>query len=186
MFRGFTNRMESGYLLCDVVNLVGESERTSSSTAVYLHLRALTLSFLQNWTEDSCPVTLPSFEIDNEHATPSFLAAYFMNSRVWSDFSAESIGLGSRRQRVNQKRLLEQRLLLPPMALQRIIEDVLEKYQNNAPVNEGRDAAVLMLSEMRNIFSDSASPLPSSVSGTCIARYISSNGASASEPLGPL
>ena len=77
-----------------------------------------------------------------------------MNSRVWSDLSSKSIGLGSRRQRVNQKRLLEHTLLLPPMALQRIVDDVFEKYRNTSLVNEGRDAAVLMLSEIRNTFAE--------------------------------
>ena len=96
----------------------------------------------------------PSFDIDNRHATPGFLAAYFMNSQVWSELSSKSIGLGSRRQRVNQKRLLEHKLLLPPMASQRIIDDVFEKYKNTSPVNEGRDAGVLMLSEMRNTFAE--------------------------------
>ena len=97
----------------------------------------------------------PSFDIDNESATPSFLAAYFMNSRVWSELSSESIGLGSRRQRVNQKRLLEQRLLLPPIALQRNLGAVFEKYRSILSVNEGRKtAAVLMNSEMRNTFAE--------------------------------
>lgn len=74
----------------------------------------------------------PSFDIDAQAATPEFLAAFFMNPHVWTDLQAGSLGLGSRRQRVNQKHLVEYEIWLPPLAWQHRIGDVFEKFQINA------------------------------------------------------
>lgn len=60
----------------------------------------------------------PAFKIDPAKATAEFLAAYFSSPKVWSDLAHGSLGLGSRRQRVNQKHLLNQKLFLPPLGYQ--------------------------------------------------------------------
>ena len=75
----------------------------------------------------------PSFDIRENMATPGFVSAYFQDRRVWTDFSADSIGLGSRRQRVNQRHLLEQFIWLPPLGWQRQISRVLQELAFVAP-----------------------------------------------------
>ena len=75
----------------------------------------------------------PSFDIRENMATPGFVSAYFQDRRVWTDFSADSIGLGSRRQRVNQRHLLEQFIWLPPLGWQRQIGRVLQNLAFVAP-----------------------------------------------------
>ena len=74
----------------------------------------------------------PSFDIAEDAATPEFLAAFFMNPRTWTDLRAGSLGLGSRRQRVNQKHLVEYAIWLPPLAWQHRIGDVFGKFNDNA------------------------------------------------------
>ena len=78
----------------------------------------------------------PSFDIAEEAATPEFFAAFFMNPRTWTDLQAGSLGLGSRRQRVNQKHLLEYTIWLPPLPWQHQIGDVFGKFKS---VTEAED-----------------------------------------------
>ena len=74
----------------------------------------------------------PSFDVAEDAATPEFLAAFFMSPRTWTDLQAGSLGLGSRRQRVNQKHLLEYAIWLPPLVWQHRIGDVFGKFQTDA------------------------------------------------------
>ena len=94
----------------------------------------------------------PSFDINRERATPEFLAAYFMNHRVWSDFSSDSIGLGSRRQRVKQERLLEQTIWLPPLAWQRRIGGVFDMIKYTEVETQRCDSNVVTRATLRRTF----------------------------------
>ena len=93
----------------------------------------------------------PSFDIAGEAATPEFLAAFFMNPRVWTDLQAGSLGLGSRRQRVNQKHLVEYAIWLPPLAWQHRIGDVFGKFKSAAQA-EGRGLNALMPAVLHRVF----------------------------------
>ena len=73
----------------------------------------------------------PSFDVDRDAALPQFLAAYFKSPRVWSYFALESVGLGNRRQRVNQDRLLQQLVWLPPLKYQLLIRHVVDRIASN-------------------------------------------------------
>lgn len=55
----------------------------------------------------------PSFDILPSNGA-AFLCAYFSDTRTWQSLLAGSLGLGSRRQRVNEKHLLKHKLWLPP------------------------------------------------------------------------
>ena len=93
----------------------------------------------------------PSFYIAGEAATPEFFAAFFMNQHVWADLQAGSLGLGSRRQRVNQKHLLEYAIWLPPLSWQRRIGDIFGKFKINT-ADEGLDVAALMPAILDGVF----------------------------------
>ena len=93
----------------------------------------------------------PSFDIAEESATSEFLAALFMNPRVWADLQAGSLGLGSRRQRVNQKHLVEHTIWLPPLARQYRIGDVFGKFKSHVEV-EGLDTDTLMPAVLHGVF----------------------------------
>lgn len=94
----------------------------------------------------------PSFDIAEDAATPEFLAAFFMNPRTWTALQARSLGLGSRRQRVNQKHLLEYAIWLPPLPWQQQIGNVFGKFKNGAEV-EGQRLDALMPAVLRRVFS---------------------------------
>ena len=55
----------------------------------------------------------PSFDILPSNGA-AFLRAYFSDTLTWQSLLAGSLGLGSRRQRVNEKHLLKHQLWLPP------------------------------------------------------------------------
>ena len=93
----------------------------------------------------------PSFDIDAQAATPEFLAAFFMNPHVWVGLQAGSLGLGSRRQRVNQKHLVEYKIGLPPLAWQHRIRDVFGKFQGKAEA-EGLGIDTLMPAVLHGVF----------------------------------
>ena len=97
----------------------------------------------------------PSFDIAEDAATPEFLAAFFMNPRVWTDLLAGSLGLGSRRQRVNQKHLVEYTIWLPPLAWQNRIGDVFGRFQVNARA-EGQAIDTLMPAVLDGVFNSEA------------------------------
>lgn len=56
----------------------------------------------------------PTFDINPEHASPSFLYAYFRSPGVWESIARGSKGLGDRRQRVKPDQVLNHQLWLPP------------------------------------------------------------------------
>ncbi len=93
----------------------------------------------------------PSFDIDAQAATPEFLAAFFMNPYVWTDLQVGSLGLGSRRQRVNQKHLVEYAIWLPPLAWQRRIGDVFRKFKSDIEA-EGMGIDTLMPAVLHGVF----------------------------------
>ena len=95
----------------------------------------------------------PSFSIAEEAATPEFLAAFFMNPLTWADLQAGSLGLGSRRQRVNQKHLLEHMVWLPPLPWQRRISDVFGKFKIVTEA-EGRSLNAFMPAVLHRAFSE--------------------------------
>ena len=98
----------------------------------------------------------PSFDIAGEAATPEFLAIFFMNPRVWADLQAGSLGLGSRRQRVNQKHLVDYVIWLPPLAWQHRIGDVFGKFRSDTET-EGLDIDALMPAVLDGVFNGEAS-----------------------------
>ena len=107
----------------------------------------------------------PSFEIDVTTATPEFLAAFFMNPRVWTDLQTGSLGLGSRRQRVNQKHLVEYTIWLPPLAWQHRIGDVFGKFQGTAGA-EGLAIDTFMHAVLHRVFNgEDTSPFSIRTSG---------------------
>ena len=93
----------------------------------------------------------PSFDTAEEAATPEFLAAFFMNPRTWTNLQAGSLGLGSRRQRVNQKHLLEYTIWLPPLAWQRRIGEVFEKFKSGVEA-EGSAINTFMPTVLHGVF----------------------------------
>ena len=93
----------------------------------------------------------PSFDIDAQAATPEFLAAFFMNPHVWVGLQAGSLGLGSRRQRVNQKHLVEYKIGLPPLAWQYRIGDIFGKFKSDVEA-EGMDIDTLMPAVLHGVF----------------------------------
>lgn len=52
------------------------------------------------------------------------MEAFFQSPNVWSDIAHGSMGLGSRRQRVNQKHLLSQSILLLPLEYQARLAEI--------------------------------------------------------------
>ena len=78
-----------------------------------------------------------------------------MNPRVWTDLLAGSLGLGSRRQRVNQKHLVEYTIWLPPLAWQNRIGDVFGRFQVNARA-EGQAIDTLMPAVLDGVFNSEA------------------------------
>lgn len=60
----------------------------------------------------------PAFNLDGSRITPAFLTAYFKSPAVWERLAAGSLGLGSRRQRVQVPKLLHHQLMLPPLEWQ--------------------------------------------------------------------
>lgn len=125
----------------------------------------------------------PSFDIAEDAATPEFLAAFFMNPRTWADLQAGSLGLGSRRQRVNQKHLLEYEIWLPPLMWQSRIGDVFGKFRACAEA-EGKAIAAFMPAVLDGVFNGEVSAswmFPnydkkqlSSMSGSGMKRFVSS------------
>ena len=93
----------------------------------------------------------PSFDIAEDAATPEFLAAFFMNPLTWIDLQAGSLGLGSRRQRVNQKHLLEYTIWLPPLPWQHQIGYVFGKFKDES---EGQCLNVLIPAILHRVFGD--------------------------------
>ena len=93
----------------------------------------------------------PSFDIAEEAATPEFLAAYFMNPHIWADLQAGSLGLGSRRQRVNQKHLVEYTIWLPPLAWQHRIGDVFGRFKGGVEA-EGQSLNAFMPAVLHRVF----------------------------------
>jgi type I restriction enzyme S subunit len=61
----------------------------------------------------------PTFEINTDLADPHFLGALLTSEPFWSRLRGASKGIGARKERVNANRLLEQEILLPPLAEQR-------------------------------------------------------------------
>jgi len=78
---------------------------------------------------DGCFVSneYPTFECDPELRV-EFLAAFFKAPHAWSRISANSKGLGDRRQRVQPGQLLAFRLLVPPMPYQTRIAAVMQRF----------------------------------------------------------
>lgn len=97
----------------------------------------------------------PAFDIAGEAATPEFLAAFFMNPHVWTGLQAASLGLGSRRQRVNQKHLVEYTIWLPPLAWQHRIGDVFGRFRSDIET-EGLDIDTLMPAVLDGVFNGEA------------------------------
>ena len=93
----------------------------------------------------------PSFDITEDAATPEFLAAFFMNPRVWTNLQADSLGLGSRRQRVNQKYLVEYAIWLPPLAWQYRIDEVFGKFKGSVEA-EGQSFGAFMPAVLHRVF----------------------------------
>ena len=100
----------------------------------------------------------PSFDIDAQVATPEFLAAFFMNPHTWTDLQAGSLGLGSRRQRVNQKHLVEYPIWLPPLAWQCRIGGVFGKFRSDVEA-EGLDIGALIPAVLDGVFSGESDTL---------------------------
>lgn len=96
----------------------------------------------------------PSFDIAADAATPEFLAAYFMESRVWAELASESVGLGSRRQRVNQRRLLERCIWLPPLSWQKKLSVVYRSTLRCNSEAEGADHDSLMRACLHEVFQE--------------------------------
>lgn len=98
----------------------------------------------------------PSFDIAEEAATPEFFAAFFMSPGTWTDLQAGSLGLGSRRQRVNQKRLVEYTIWLPSLPWQHRIGSVFSKFRACAEAG-GKAIAAFMPAVLDGVFNSEAS-----------------------------
>lgn len=99
----------------------------------------------------------PSFDIDAQAATPEFFAAFFLNPHVWTDLQAGSLGLGSRRQRVNQKHLVEYTIWLPPLAWQHQVRGVFGKFKGDVEAEE-LDIDTLMPAVLDGVFGGESFP----------------------------
>lgn len=66
----------------------------------------------------------PSFDILPSDGA-AFLHAYFSDPRTWQNLQAGSLGLGSRRQRVNESHLLKHELWIPPQSERAQLTNVL-------------------------------------------------------------
>lgn len=71
----------------------------------------------------------PMFECDLEQILPEFLLAYIKSPFVWKTFSANTVGIGSRRKRINPSILLNHTIWLPPIEWQKKIKHIAEKLQ---------------------------------------------------------
>ena len=65
----------------------------------------------------------PTFDVDDELADASFLAAYFRSPDTWEELARSSHGLGVRRQRVRPEAVLAFEVWLPPRDTQRSVVD---------------------------------------------------------------
>lgn len=72
----------------------------------------------------------PIFDCNLNYVKPEFLFAYFKSPNVWRQLAKESTGLGHRRQRVKQDKILLHRLSLPPLDWQIRIINVYYKRQD--------------------------------------------------------
>ena len=94
----------------------------------------------------------PSFDVDRDVAVPQFLAAYFMSPQVWSYFALESVGLGNRRQRVNQERFLQQPIWLPPMKYQLLVRDMFDRITSKGEESRKSTLDALMATACHRTF----------------------------------
>lgn len=79
----------------------------------------------------------PTFDPDPEALNARWLAAYLRNSTHWAALAGSSKGLGVRRQRVPVSALLDYRVWLPPIEVQRSMVATIERLPT-----VGRDAGV--------------------------------------------
>ena len=94
----------------------------------------------------------PSFDLDLARVRPEFLAAYFKSPVVWEQLSAGSLGLGSRRQRVQVPALLAHRLMLPPLDWQNRIATVKQKLDRARSI-EGEEIGKFLPALLDHAFS---------------------------------
>lgn len=78
----------------------------------------------------------PTFDCDPERVKAQFLYAYFKSPTIWKQVAVGSVGLGDRRQRVKAEQVLAHRLLLPPLAWQNRICEVMEKMNYLKPLQD--------------------------------------------------
>ena len=79
----------------------------------------------------------PTYTLDGSKITPSFLRLVTMQPHLWQQLAAESRGVGGRKERVHQLAVLNVSILLPPLAEQRRIVDLI------AAVDAAIEAAAL-------------------------------------------
>lgn len=92
----------------------------------------------------------PSFDIVPSYGA-AFLRAYFSDPRTWQSLRAGSLGLGSRRQRVNEDHLLRHELWLPPIRERARIAEVfaaLDRAENCSVTAEVDSLIPAMLHEI--------------------------------------
>jgi type I restriction enzyme S subunit len=61
----------------------------------------------------------PTFDVRRDRMEPAFLGWYFKQPSVWRQLASEGRGIGARRERLHPERLLEHRMPLPSLEVQR-------------------------------------------------------------------
>lgn len=72
----------------------------------------------------------PTFDCDTTQILPEALFVYFQAEHVLAEVGAGSKGLGSRRQRVQPDKMLEHRMMLPPMEVQHKVRTMMDRSVN--------------------------------------------------------
>lgn len=107
---------------------------------------------------DGCSVSpeFPVFEIDSEVMNPIVVDAYFRNPSVWPTLNGTSKGTNLRRRRLHPNDLLAHSIPVPPAQTQRIIKELLHRYNPFPLRGRYEDLDALIPAMLHEIFSGRA------------------------------
>lgn len=107
---------------------------------------------------DGCYVSpeFPVFELDADALDPIVVDAYFRSPSVWPTLSGTSKGTNVRRRRLHPDVLLEHPVPVPPARTQRIIKELLCRYDPFSPRDRNDDLDALIPAALHEAFSGRA------------------------------
>lgn len=107
---------------------------------------------------DGCFVSpeFPVFGLDAQAIDPIVVDAYFRSPSVWPTLSGTSKGTNMRRKRLHPDALLAHPVPLPPVETQKVIRDLLQRYNPFSPSDRNDDLEALIPAMLHEIFNGRA------------------------------